>query len=90
MSIEDSGDIDLKLQLRKFLHSNGLNDYRVLKHEDIFEIVQIKHEDEKPERQEGLKPSMPGPVAGIPHNVRPSDMVEWSSHPWEKKTRKKD
>jgi hypothetical protein len=68
----------------KFLHSNALNDYRVLSHEGVLEIVHLKPEEMKMEKPEGLKPSMPGPIAGIPHTVKPSDMVEWSNHPWER------
>lgn len=80
---------DLKLLLHKFLHSNGLTEYRVLSQEGVFEIVHLKAEDTRDERQEGLKPSMPGPIAGIPHTVKPSDMVEWSGHPWEKRSSSK-
>jgi len=80
---------EVKLLLHKFLHTNALNQYRVLSHEGVFEIVHLKQEDMRMERPEGLKPSMPGPIAGIPHTVKPSDMVEWSSHPWEKRSSKK-
>jgi hypothetical protein len=80
---------DVKLLLHKFLHSNALNDYRVLSHEGVLEIVHLKQEEEKMQRPEGLKPSMPGPIVGIPHIVKPSDMVEWSSHPWEKRSSSK-
>lgn len=80
---------DVKLLLHKFLHSNALNEYRVLSHEGVLEIVHLKPEEMKIERPEGLKPSMPGPIAAIPHNVKPSDMVEWSSHPWEKRSSSK-
>jgi hypothetical protein len=75
---------DVKQLLHKFLHSNALIDYRVLSHEGVFEIVHLKPEEMRVEKPEGLKPSMPGPIAGIPHAIKPSDMVEWSSHPWEK------
>jgi hypothetical protein len=80
---------DVKVLLHKFLHSNALRDYRVLSHEGVFEIVHLKLEEIRTERPERLKPSMPGPIAGIPHTVRPSDMVEWSSHPWEKRSSSK-
>ena len=80
---------EVKLLLHKFLHSNALNEYRVLSHEGVFEIVHLKPEEMKMGKPEGLKPSMPGPIAGIPHTVKPSDMVEWSSHPWEKRPSKK-
>jgi hypothetical protein len=80
---------DVKILLHKFLHSNALRDYRVLSHEGVFEIVHLKLDEIKTERPEGLKPSMPGPIAGIPHTVKPSDMVEWSSHPWEKRSSSK-
>jgi hypothetical protein len=81
-----------KLLLHKFLHSNSLNAYHVLNHEGVLEIVRVKQKESRADRPEGLKPSMPGPIAGIPRNVKPSDMIEWSSHPWEKKpsTRKRD
>jgi hypothetical protein len=81
-----------KLLVHKFLHSNGLNDYRVLNHEGVLEIVRVKQEESRVDSPEGLKPSMPGPIAGIPRNVKPSDTIEWSSHPWERKssTRKRD
>ena len=81
---------EVKLLLHKFLRSNGLNDYRVLNHEGVLEIVHLKKEEMKVERPEGLKPSMPGPITFLPHNVKPSDMVEWSNHPWERKSRKKN
>ena len=80
---------DVKLLLHKFLHSNALNEYRVLSHEGVLEIVHLKPEETKMERPEGLKPSMPGPIAGIPHTVKPSDVVEWSSHPSEKRSSSK-
>ena len=80
---------DVKLLLHKFLHSNSLNDYRVLSHEGVFEIVHLKPNEAGREKPEGLKPSMPGPIAGIPHTVQPSDMVEWSDHPWEKRSSSK-
>lgn len=80
---------DVKLLLHKFLRANALNEFRVLSHEGVLEIVHLKPEEMKLERPEGLKPSMPGPIAAIPHIVKPSDMVEWSSHPWEKRSSKK-
>src|SRR5690242_13627821 len=80
---------DVKVLLHKFLHSNSLSQYRVLSHEGVFEIVHLKLDKIKTENSEGLKPSMPGPIAGIPHTVKPSDMVEWSSHPWEKRSSSK-
>jgi hypothetical protein len=80
---------DVKLLLDKFLHSNDLSDYRVLSHEGVLEIVHLKREEKRMERPEGLKPSMPGPIVGIPHTVKPSDMVEWSRHPWEKRSSSK-
>lgn len=81
---------ETKFLLRKFLYSNGLNDYRVLNHDDVLEVVHVKQTKEQEERPEGLKPSMPGPIAGIPHTVKPSETVEWSEHPWQRKSSRKD
>jgi hypothetical protein len=89
IDLADASAREAKLLLHKFLHSNGLNDYRVLRHEDVVEIVRVKQEESRVDRPEGLKPSMPGPIAGIPRNVKPSDMVEWSSDPWERKSARK-
>ena len=80
---------EVKLLLHKFLHSNALNEYRISSHEAVLEIVHLKPEEMKMERPESLNPSMPGPIAGIPHTVKPSDMVEWSSHPWERRSSSK-
>ena len=88
IELETPRSKDAKLLLHKFLHSNDLNEYRVLSHEGVLEIVHLKQSEPSEERPEGLKPSMPGPIAMIPHTVKPSDMVEWSSHPWEKRRRK--
>lgn len=91
IDLDDLKARDIKLLLHKFLRANGLDDYRVLNHEGVLEIVHLEQADEKDEKPEDLKPSMPGPIAGIPHTVKPSDMVEWSTHPWERKSsRKKD
>lgn len=89
IEIENGNVREAKLLLHKFLHHAGLDDYRVLSHTGVLEIVRLEKGKRRRERPEGLKPSMPGPIAGIPHPVKPSDMVEWSSHPWEKKSSSK-
>lgn len=89
ITLDDARARDVKFLLRKFLYSNGLSNYKILSHEGVLEIVRVKQPDQNKARQEGLKPSMPGPIAGIPHTVQPSDTIEWSSHPWKSRSSRK-
>ncbi len=71
----------IKFLLRKFLYSRHLTGYGVLETEGNFEIVHLKPEEKETEQHETLSPTMAVPLAGSPHWVQPSDMIEWEGRP---------
>jgi hypothetical protein len=79
----------IKFLLHKFLYTRHLPDYRVLDTAGNFEIVHLKPEKRETEQRETLSPTMAVPLAGIPHWVQPSDMIEWQGQPPPKRTRDK-
>ena len=78
----------IKFLLHKFLYTRHPPGYGVLDTAGNFEIVGIKPEEKRAEEHETLSPTMPS-LYGIPHPVKPSDMIEWEGQPPWKKTRYK-
>ncbi len=76
----------VKFLLHKFLYTRHLPDYGVLDTAGNFEIVHIKQEEKRTEQHETLSPTMPS-LYGIPHPVKPTDMIEWQGQPPTKKIR---
>jgi hypothetical protein len=79
----------IKFLLHKFLYSRHLTGYGILETAGNFEIVHLKPEEKETEQRETLSPTMAVPLAGIPHWVQPSDMIEWQGQPPPKRTRDK-
>ncbi len=75
----------IKFLLHKFLYTRHLADYGVLDTAGTFEIVHIKPEKKQTQQHETLSPTMPS-LYGIPHPVKPSDMIEWQGQPPTKRT----
>lgn len=79
----------LKFLLHKFLHVQRLSDYGVLDTSGVFEIIQIKPQERKPEKHENLKSSMPfDPFTANAHGrplyapwMKPSDLIQWQGKP---------
>jgi len=78
----------IKFLLHKFLYTRHLPGFGVLDTTGNFEIVHIKPEEKQTEQHETLSPTMPS-LCGIPHPVKPSDMIEWEGQPPPKRTRYK-
>jgi len=78
----------IKFLLHKFLYTRHLPGFGVLDTAGNFEIVHIKPEEKQTEQHETLSPTMPS-LYGIPHPVKPSDMIEWEGQPPPKRTRYK-
>ena len=78
----------IKFLLHKFLYTRHLPGFGVLDTTGNFEIVHIKPEEKQTEQHETLSPTMPS-LYGIPHPVKPSDMIEWEGGPPPKRTRYK-
>ncbi len=76
----------VKFLLHKFLYTRHLPDYGVLDTAGNLEIVHIKRDEKGIEEKETLSPTMPS-LYGIPHQVKPSDMVEWQGQPPTKRVR---
>ena len=70
----------IKFLLHKFLYTRHLPGYGVLDTAGNFEIIHIKPEEKQTEQHETLSPTMPSLYA-IPHQVKPSDMIEWLGQP---------
>ncbi len=72
----------VKFLLHKFLYTRHLPDYGVLDIAGNFEIVHIKRDETgiEEKEKETLSPTMPS-LYGIPHQVKPSDMIEWQGQP---------
>ena len=73
----------VKFLLHKFLYTRHLPDYGVLDNAGNYEIVHIRQEEKGKEQNETLSPTMPS-LYGIPHPVKPSDMIEWQGRPTKK------
>src|SRR2546425_11102681 len=71
---------NIKFLLHKFLYTRHLPGYGVLDTAGNFEIVHLKPEEKQTEQRETLSPTMPSLYA-IPHQVKPSDMIEWQGQP---------
>lgn len=76
----------IKFLLHKFLYTKHLADYGVLDTAGNFEIVHTKQDEKRTDQHETLSPTMPS-LYGIPHPVKPSDMIEWQGQPPTKRTR---
>ena len=70
----------IKFLLHKFLYTRHLQGYGLLDTAGNFEIIHIKPEEKQTEQHETLSPTMPSLYA-IPHQVKPSDMIEWLGQP---------
>ena len=76
----------VKFLLHKFLYTRRLPDYGVLDTAGNYEIVHIRQEEKRTEQNETLSPTMPS-LYGIPHPVKPSDIIEWEGQPPTKRMR---
>ena len=78
----------IKFLLKKFLYTRHLPGRGVLDTAGAFEIVHVKQEESRTEQHETLSPTMPS-LYGIPHPVKPSDMIEWQGQPPTKRIRQR-
>jgi hypothetical protein len=85
----------VKFLLRKFLHTNHLNDFDVLNLPGNFEIVRIgpdAKKEKRPKRSEPLKHPVPygPPIPYLSGVVKPILQVEWQGQPPPKKNTRQE